>query len=291
MTAFFDLGRSEWTGFERDVNYYLERAKRICTLEDKMVFFVQPEFVNFIKEQRIHQAHQTKIIPMQIEELPCYHYMNTIEKIMHDPEFRDGLAEPSCPEVTEPLYNVVMWSKIPLVRRVVEENPFDSSHFVWLDFGMKPEILKDHRLYKPLLKNIPDKIKIMCMHYPGVEDLTIKKFLKSHSNRLAGTMLTGGGKHFKLLDAYFEEEVKNCLNQNLVDNDQSLLALVFLKHPEIFELYYGYWGELIENYDEVTRNLSAVMDIALTCKMKGHLIAYHEILSHIKNYDPQLWRL
>lgn len=289
VTAFLDVGRASWKGFERSVDYYLERAKRVFTLDDFMVIYVQPELVDFVKEQRDKYRHKTKVIPLTIEELPYFKYKNQIEQVMQSAEFKNGLAVPICPEVTQPLYDVIMWSKIPLVVRTIEENPFNSSHFVWLDFGIHTEVLKDFRLNKPLLSFIPDKIKLLCLRYPLQADLNVKKFFKAHSIRFTGTMITGSAENFKILNQYWEQEIQYCLNQNVVDNDQSLLCIIFLKHPELFELYYGFWTEQFSNYYQVTRNLVAVLHIAFTCKEEGRVDIYEDILRNIKNYTSTMW--
>lgn len=289
VTAFFHVGREAWKGFERPVDYYLERAIRVFSLDDYMVIYIQPELVDFVKAHRAKHENKTKIIPFTVEQLHYYKYKNEIEKIMQDPEFRKGLVTPDRPEVAQPIYDVIMWSKISLVTRTIEENPFHTSHFVWLDFGISPRVLKDDMINKPLLAQIPDKIKLLCMRYPSPAELDIHKFFKSHTNRFAGTMVTGSAENFKIFQQYLDEEIRYCLSQNAVDNDQSLFCLVFLKHPELFELYYGYWGELISNYYEITKNLAAVMHIAFTAKEEGRLDIYEDILKRITKYSPKLW--
>ena len=266
VSAFFNIGRKSWHGFEQSVHSYLSQAERVFSLDDYMVIYIQPELMDFVKHHREKYSLKTKMIPMTLEELSLYKYKEPIEKIMQNPEFQDGLAVPDCPEVTQPLYDIVVWSKIPLVSKTIDINPFNTSHFVWLDFGIHRQMLKESMLNKPLLSDIPDKIKLLCLRYPITEDLDIKKFYKSHSNRLSATMITGSAENFKILHHYFEQEIERCLNQNLVNNDRSLLCQIFLKHPELFELYYGWWGEQITNYYEITENLSAVLHIAFTCK-------------------------
>ncbi len=290
VTAFFKLGRESWKGFERSVDYYLTRAKRVFSLDDYMVIYIPPELTEFVETYREKYLHKTKVIPLTVEELYFYKYKHQIQQVMQSPAFKEGLLIPDSPAAAHPLYDIVVWSKIPLVLKTIKENPFNSSHFVWLDFGIPYFILKDPMLNKPLLSDIADKIKLLCLTYPLQEDLDIQTFFKSDPIRFSGTMITGNMENFKLLSQYIEREVQFCLSQNLVGHEQALLCQIFLKHPELFELYYGWWGEAISNYDGITQNLVAIMHNAFTCKEAGRIDVFEEILGKIKNYTITMWR-
>jgi len=248
VSAFFDIGRKDWSGFQRGNDKYFENAKRVFTLQNVMVIFIQPEFVNFVAEGRKNSDFKTVIVPTKIEGLPYYKYVNQIRDIMQSPEFRQGLALPSCPEVCKPLYDVVMWSKIGLVNRAIDLNKFDSTHYVWLDFGVHTHMLQDSMLHKPLLSKVPDEIKFLKLSEPQKSDLAIERFYKSHIVRLAGTMFTGSVENLRLLNQYNDIEVHECLRRKVVDSDQALFNSIYLKHPEIFKLYSGNWGDLISSY-------------------------------------------
>lgn len=248
VTAFFNINRGQWNTYARPVDSYLYNGIRMLSLDDNMVIYIEPQYVDFVWAHREKYRNKTKVIPMKIEELACYKYKDQIQSIMEDPFFKQGLVDPVCPEVTKPLYDVIMWSKVPLVMKTIENNPFNSTHFVWLDFGIHIHMLKDEMLNKPLLTKVSDKMKFLCRSQPCCQDLDIVRFYKSHTNRFAGTMFTGSGANFRMFDKYLEEEIQDCLNKKVVDCDQSLFSVTYLKHPEIFELYNGDWGDILTNY-------------------------------------------
>ncbi len=234
VTAFFDLSRENWPWYARTIGNYLEYGHRVCSLDDPMVIYTEPKFVGLIEKYREKYKNKTKIIPIHLEQLPAYSCKEQIQQIMSDPQYQTGLLHPEGPEYREPLYDVLMWSKIPFVVKTIEDNPFQTSHFVWLDFGIRVKVLRQQWLNKPLFSHIPDKIKLLCRSYPTSADLEIEKFYKSHLNRLAGTVITGSADSFKRFNAYFTHEVQIALNKGLVDSDQSLFTVIFLKHPELF---------------------------------------------------------
>ena len=250
VTAFFNIDRNNWNTYERSVDAYLENAKRMLSLDDYMVIYIEPEYIDFINKHREKYAHKTVVIPLNIQDLPYYKYKDQIQTIMESSEFKNGLADRYVPEVTKPLYDVVIWSKIPLVTRTVIENPFNTTHFIWLDFGVHKHMLQNHMLNKSLMKgkHIPDQIKLLCRSKPQPQDLDIKTFYRAHRNRFAATMFSGSGANFLLFDSYQDEEICDCLDMKVVDCEQSIHAVIYLKYPELFELYYGDWKDLISNY-------------------------------------------
>jgi protein YibB len=255
VTAFFDIGRGEWNHYTRNNDKYLAQAKRMLTLQDNMVIYIEDKFIDFVKEHRKDLMDKTKIVPMKIEELYAYKWNEQIQAIMNSKEYRENLRNPNCPEVNYSLYNVIMWSKIPLVVKTATDNPFNTDHFVWLDFGVYDHGLRDEFLGKQLFSTVPDRIKILCRSIPRQEDLDINTFFKSNVNRLAGTMLTGHRDYFIKFNNCLIEEIEYALSKNVVDCDQSFFAIAYLKHPDLFELYYGDWGQLVMNYYKTVENV------------------------------------
>jgi protein YibB len=250
VTAYFDIDRGNWDNkFKRDTSSYLQKAKRMLSLDDFMVIYTEPKFLDFVKEQRRKYIDKTRIISVTQEELPYYSIKDSIKNIMESDKFKEGLVNPTCPEVCVPMYDVIMWSKVPIVCQAIESNFFNTTHFVWLDFGINDDILPDDSLNKQLLPdNIPDKLRFLCRKIPTQADLDIEVFYKSNSNRFAGGLFSGDIEHFQKLEKLFEDEVENCLKERLVDCDQSIFAVIALKNSVLFSLYSGDWNDLITGY-------------------------------------------
>ncbi len=277
VTAFFDIGREHWPYYRRSVQQYLQNAQRTLSLDDYMVIYTEPQYLEFVAKHRQPYPHKTQIVCMTLQDLPYFKYRKHILDIMLDANFQKDLVEPICPEVRAPFYDVIMWSKVPLVVKTLEENPFNTTHFVWLDFGIHAHMLQESMLSKPLLNAVPDKIKLLCCSYPISEDLDIQSFYKAHAVRLVGAIISGKGEAFRTLYEYLEEEIQNAFAQRVVGSDQSLLTVIFLKHPELFQLHYGDFPEVIINYYQVVQNRDFIWSMALSCKNRGDIEAFEEI--------------
>lgn len=250
VTGFWNINRENWSHYSRKIDEYLNNGIRMMSLNNNMVIFIEKQYVDFVKNQRSKYPEKTLIIPMELNELFGYKYLNDNKTIMESKKYKQGLKTKTAPECCIPSYNVIMWSKVDLVNIAINMNHFNSSHFVWLDFGVHPHMLHDNYLNKSLLgDNInSEKLRFLCRNTPTPDLLDIKKFYKSHCNYFAGTMFTGGIENLKKLREYFNYEIDDCIKNNVVDCDQSLFTVAYLKHPDDFELYYGDFSDLIKNY-------------------------------------------
>lgn len=250
VTGFFDIGRDLWDYSSRDKSKYFDFGKRLLTLDDNMIIFIDEKYNDFVLEYRKGKLEKTIIKNIRLKDLPYFRYYTKINDIMNSNEFKTGIIEPDRPEMTKPEYNILIWSKIFLINEAIKNNNFNSTHFIWIDFGITNKILLNKYLNTKLFKkkHIPDKIKIMCRSMPQNDDLNIDNFYKSHINRFAATVFSGNIDSFIKFQEYFDKEVINCFEKKLVDCEQSLYSIIYLKHPELFELYFGDWLDLITKY-------------------------------------------
>jgi len=255
ITAFFDIGRDKWSHYTRSVDKYLHNAKRMLSLQDDMIIFIEHKFIDFVKQVRKNIKNKTTIIPLNIQDLYWYQYLNQIQTIMDSSEFKNNLINPKCPEVSNPLYDIIMFSKTMLINLAILNNLSNHEHYVWLDFGIHDNMLKDNMLNTKLFnKGIGDKIKFLCREYPKSSDLNLHSFFKSNTNRFAGTMFSGHKNYLVKFNELLHTDIINALNNNIIDCDQNFFSNVYIKNPDMFDLYFGDWSELITNYYELIDN-------------------------------------
>lgn len=266
VTGFFNIQRDKWSHYSRSLEKYKDNFRRISTIPDPMIIFVEKELYDFVLECRQDKAEITTIHIITIQDLYYYPYYQQIETIMNSDDFKKDLKNPICPEICSPLYDVIMWSKIDLVARVVKNNPYQTSHFVWLDFGIHTHMFRDEMLLRPLFnKPIPNKLKFLCLSFPEPADLKISTYYKSNNVRLAGTSFSGDAHHMLLLETHVKTEVDRCLSQKVVDSDQAVFTQIYLQHPQLFDLHYGDWAQLLTNYYGLTENEGYVNQILHMC--------------------------
>lgn len=243
VTGFFDLKRQSWPHFSRPVEEYMENIKNNLRINENMVIFIEPAFRKYIIECRAELLLRTKIITIDFNKLSKYNLREKIRSIQQSPKFRSGLVAPSVPEMWNPDYVVLSWSRIDMVAMAINENFFGSTHFAWMDLGMPDYCQSTH-----MPEKFNNKISLLCRRTPQPTDINRVTFAKSHINRFASGFITGNASHWLTFIFYMNKEINKCLNLEIVDCDQTLCTFVYIEHPKIFEIYHGDWVDIIKNY-------------------------------------------
>lgn len=130
VTAYKDIGRSDWTFTKRSFGEYIEAFRRIVHLNP--VCFADEPWATQIREQTGH----TRIFPFQDADTFIPKYIGRQKEIIEDPEFRKRIPDMfQCnPEFHYPEYGLVNASKTCFIRRASEMFP-EYTHYSWIDFG------------------------------------------------------------------------------------------------------------------------------------------------------------
>jgi hypothetical protein len=256
VTGFWDIKRDQWgTYYKRSMDKYMNNFKRVCTLKNDMIVYADPLYFSTIYQivKEYKQSGKWIVIPYEYEKLDGYKYEPIIRKIMSLNSFKQGLAEKDVPEVICPEYDVVIWSKVSMLKKVLIDNPLNCrSTFgvMWLDFGIHEHMFPDKYLNTLLFDGVlkTDKVRMMYRSLPQQCDLDIASFFKAHRNRLTAPMICGGKENIFRLYEYEQGVIQDALDLHVVDCEQSVHAVVYLRHPEIFDLFPGDWTDVLLNY-------------------------------------------
>jgi protein YibB len=250
VTGLFDVDRHLWSNYVRSWEEYLRYFKNMLSLKCSMYIYVQEKTIDFVKQERLKidpELKYTKIVQIEIPDLPAYKYFERIKEIMYDPNFRNGLVLPDVPEVCSPYYSVVIHSKVPIVCEVIKENLFKSNYFMWVDAGICHQHFPETLLnaYYPndeKIKILDDnRIRLLCRSLPEQRDLNLEWFFKSHTNRFGAGCIPGTSEAFNWFDEKCTEVLERALNKNLIDCEQSVFAIVYLENKDKIEAYQADW--------------------------------------------------
>lgn len=130
VTAYKDIGRSDWTFTKRSFGEYIKAFRRIVHLNP--VCFADEPWATRIREQTGH----TRIFPFQDADTFIPKYIGRQKEIIEDPEFRKRIPDmlQYNPEFHYPEYGLVNASKTCFIRRASEMFP-EYTHYSWIDFG------------------------------------------------------------------------------------------------------------------------------------------------------------
>lgn len=248
-TLFFDIGRGEWSNFNLHSNTYMYWFKNFLSLNVNLYIETEEKFVDIIKENRRPfdpEFKKTIIKTRSVSELEAYKKFNRdLEKLMSSESFKEKVHH-NVPEMTQPLYNVLMFNKLRTLQNAVNENPFNTEYFSWVDTGF----IRDNSWITgnenwPVWSDLDlkkDKIRFFCINNNIIDGLKDKEFhCMSQIRFLKGTIFFLHKNLLNWISSTFDQKVIECIDNNYIGSDEKIFDLCYLEDPEKFELVKCDW--------------------------------------------------
>lgn len=243
ITALFDIGR-ERLGDGRTMDQYLNWFERTLSLQVPMVIYTEEKFKEFVEKRR--DLAFTKIVIQKLEEIPMYKHRERINEIIKNPDYLAKIKDNSRIECNLDLYNVIQYSKFGWLEKEISQGD-DSDSYFWMDAGcsrffddfnlsLKWPNLQNQEINKFIIQGNINTSSI----YPSMD---IEKYKWDNNCILVGTLFGGNGKIVSKISyeviKILEEEM---LKQEMVNNEQIALAILFKRNPDLFSVYINLTG-------------------------------------------------
>jgi protein YibB len=242
VTAFFDIGRGEWTPdkglphyLHRTTKTYFERFGHMAKLENNMVVYTSKDLVDEVKFLR--QDKQTDILvidfPNSFKEL-----REQITKIQKNPDYLSKInpTQVRNPEYWNADYVLVNALKSSFVNRAIQSNLIQDDLVAWLDFGYCREESTLNGVKKWQYPFAKDKI-----HFFNVRDFKegtfISDVIANNIVHIHGSMIVADKEIWPNLESLIHHSINELLKNDLIDDDQTLMLMSYLQKPELFELH------------------------------------------------------
>lgn len=242
MTAFFDINR-EQNGDGRKLAEYMEWMKKTLQINCHIYIVTEKKFIPFILQHR--PLNYPMVIKEQtLQDCKYYKYYEQMSRVLKSDEYKSKIQHPTRVECILPEYNLIQYSKLGWLEDAIEEDPFHTHSFFWVDMGISRFFL-DVDISKPYpgeCVHTTDRFIIQqrhdLLHYPIDEEFAWKS-----DNLLKGTMFGGDKEVVRNVSKELEHVFKTqMIDKGIVNNEQVGLALVWKQHPEWFHLVDDYPG-------------------------------------------------
>lgn len=252
VTAFFDIGRSDWGQdvikhggplphyLKRSTDQYIHHFSRLCELNNEIVVFTSFDLVDTLTNiKKINpKANTPKVI--------SYDYFsnhsnlrNKIEQIQSSSEFAKKINPYQIrnPEYWNKDYVAVTSLKAHFVDQAITLGHINNEWSAWVDFGYCRD---DNHL--PESKNwnfdfTPNKINFFNYRDPNLKSPmdSISLAVQNNVVFIIGGVFAAQRDNWKTLSNYMRDSLEELMQNGLVDDDQGLLLMSFYKNPELFE--------------------------------------------------------
>lgn len=259
VSSLFNIEREGMDG--RSWDEYLKWFEITLKLQCPMVLFVTEDLVSFIEERRSNIP--TEIIVQKPEEIPYYHLKEELDSIIESDEYKKKISDPERIECKHSMYSIIQYSKFKWLKTAIEENPFNSNFFFWLDGGGSRffeyyDLSLDYPSPNAVeaLQGMGDKFLIQ-MNMEFYKDLANaislpEDYLLDNRSYVLGSMFGGAPNSIIKVAEDIDDILLNKMIPNqFVNNEQIALGFLVKKYPNDYEIYERYDGKHMSLFTEL----------------------------------------
>lgn len=252
VSGLWNLQRQTWSshiryseGGARSYGNYLEWMDALLRKRQALLLFLDPEAAAFARPRRqaYGLARFTCIVEVTKEMLPQMRHREAYERA-HAENVR-RLPGDSQPEVVHANYTLVVNSKPELLACAALWNPFRSTTFAWVDAGSgRKEGFPQASTRRLVFPQCPHWHLCVGRRMWLFFDFRTKLKRLEHGTTFDSTVLLGGREGVLNYALWFQWAIDRYLAENIMDDEQSVIAEVWWSGGLSFREFYGMtWQE------------------------------------------------
>ena len=241
VTAFYDIGRGNWSpenGFpsylQRTTETYIERFSYMSQLNNEIVVFATEDTNK--KLRRFNSKNNIKFIDFDLIKT-FSELRNRIHSIQKNENYQKRISSQQRinPEYWNPDYVLVNFMKSYFVNKAISDKHISNDLAAWIDFG-----------YFRTEEKIPgskswsydfDPSKIHLFNYKAYDNTSIETIIANNIVYILGAQIVGGKSAWPKFEDTMKKQMKTLFDNNLVDDDQTLLLMTSIAEPKLIELH------------------------------------------------------
>lgn len=244
VTAFFDIGRGSWTpeqGYpsyiKRDTDTYIDRFLTLCELDTDITLFTSIDIEEKIRQRLLYRKPKTTIISVDLFKTFA-ELRNRIINIQTSQDFKNKInpSVASNPEYRNPDYVLVTNLKAFFVNEAIRNGVPEKDMVAWIDFGYCRDNSKIPESKDWNFNFSPEKLHLFSYKQPTV-DRSIQDVIANNDVYILGAKAVAHKRLWPVLSNLMRESWLDLQRINMVDDDQGLWLMSYLKFPELFELH------------------------------------------------------
>ena len=262
-------------------NYYFARCMRNMYIDEPMVIFCDPHYVQKILGIRTALGyHQTKVVPMTVKDLQLYALKDSIK-------CREG-------RLTKDM--IIVWnSKSELLLSVLKSNPFNTTHFAWIDINFLSKHPNESINYflpdaydtiHKIAINPHDKMAIMLLNaWAPSEYNNLDNYYIKYNFTVAGAFFTMDLETGLFLLPKMIELTEDHAKLGVLWSDEHIYAIIIDKYEDKFTLLLGDYQDNLTNYFSLETNHKHINEILIN-NHRGHGL-HDRIIRILKEYQAR----
>jgi hypothetical protein len=210
----------------------------------------------------------TSYVQMEFNELPKYKYINDIKS--NREKYWPTQDERTCSE-----NHILQVSKVDFLQKTIENNPFNTSKFGWIDSSLGSNFSKICENYKKntllyVLNNITDKFHIQILNVCDKkykESINKREMYETYRWIVCGSFYTMGAEIGKKILSRFDEIFIETTNLGYGHGDEFIFLEILDEFYDDIERSYGDYRDILNNFIRPTEDFYYIN----TCIISNYL--------------------
>jgi len=257
VTAYFNLAKCADASkeiLERDQKYYMSHSLSTLSLSQNLVIYCDEDSLPLIKEIRpTFLENKTHYIVREFDE-----FRFNKDSVLLNNKFSDyriiiknnrEAQNYSFDNRNTPSYYLFCMSRYAMLKETIELNPFNSTHFCWINFCIERMGFKNIiRLNESLSVN-RDKFSTCYIDYIPEDLITnTSKYFEWGRCSMCSGFFTGNKEYMYKVCDLIENKFLEYMYKGYGHADEQLYSPVYFENPDLFEHYFGDYQQMITNY-------------------------------------------
>lgn len=247
VTAFYDIGRGNLPKVKhgrelpfyqhRSVDTYFDFFSKLAKLQNEMVIYTTKDFEDRVSTIRKNNGLEelTKVVVTD-SYLPTGYELTKamVQKVMDDPNYYGRVVNPQLIEYWHADYVLVNIFKSWYVVDAIEKGLISNDLTAWIDFGY---VRDDATMPVNKWSYNFDRKKIHFFNQHYVDPRRpIDDIIYTGDVYIQGCHIVAGTEKWSVLKTLVLNNLDLLLQNNLIDDDQTLLLMSYMTKPDDFEL-------------------------------------------------------
>lgn len=246
VTAYFDIGRDKFKGYERGNDKYINYFKFWARMRNKLIVYTSSQFKDEIMEIRsdFGLKEQTKIIVIDDFRQFDIDLYRRIHHAMNNEISLNFHKDINRPEAYSADYNYIMMLKSYCIVDAINNN-YANGMIAWIDFGFNhggnDGLIKQEEFDFLWQYNFSSKIHLFTYQKVDI-NRPIFDIIRSMDVYIRGNIIIAPDYLWTELLKLAKNSMLSLTKSGLCDDDQTIMLMAYYEDPTIFELHdVNYW--------------------------------------------------
>jgi hypothetical protein len=256
VTAYFNLTKyfdSTKEINERDHNYYFSHSFSTLSLPYNLVIYCDKDSIEIIKNIRpSYLKDKTHYVIYNFDDFRFKKNGEYLTENFND--YRIKIIEnrkktPSADNRNTASYYLFCMSRYIMLKEIIELNPFNSTHFGWINFCIERMGINNVIHLSEALSVNRDKFSTCYIDYiPESMINNLNEYFKWGRCSMCSGFFTGNKEYMYKVCDLIENQFLIYLEFGYGHADEQLYSPIYFENKTLFEHYYGDYQQMITNY-------------------------------------------